>query len=299
MKDKSEQDSCLVGCASHTSEGLPQSESLDPESFSYFLVRRNFSDQDNDAESTSRQVSNAQDKQHSPSHRRHHSRGYSSAKSPKSPNTRKSGDSQNGKKKEGGSMDSSQSASSRYKNITDWNAGVSFTTPSSFGHSQRNLVDPPRAPKSGYEWVWFPEGYWAEREIRGFMPTPSVTKHNWWNRSSGQKSQMSRKSQKSQSTRKSTNGGKDENNDKAPPSFNLPQIKIGSVSLKSTIKTSRSTSQHTSENDIRRSGNFLGFNFSKPGQEDDRSAQQREGLYDRTKRTIEARFRKRVRAWSI
>lgn len=29
-------------------------------------------------------------------------------------------------------------------------------------------TDPPRQPKPGYEWVWFPEGYWAEREIVGF-----------------------------------------------------------------------------------------------------------------------------------
>lgn len=27
------------------------------------------------------------------------------------------------------------------------------------------LVDPPRPPKKGHEWVWYPDGYWAEREI--------------------------------------------------------------------------------------------------------------------------------------
>jgi len=27
-------------------------------------------------------------------------------------------------------------------------------------------LDPPRPAKEGYEWVWFPEGYWAEREFR-------------------------------------------------------------------------------------------------------------------------------------
>lgn len=27
------------------------------------------------------------------------------------------------------------------------------------------LVDPPRPPKYGFEWVWFPGSYWAEREI--------------------------------------------------------------------------------------------------------------------------------------
>ncbi|KAI0597849.1 hypothetical protein F4775DRAFT_602031 [Biscogniauxia sp. FL1348] len=31
-------------------------------------------------------------------------------------------------------------------------------TPSSY-------VDPPRPPKAGCEWVWFPGGYWAEREV--------------------------------------------------------------------------------------------------------------------------------------
>lgn len=27
-------------------------------------------------------------------------------------------------------------------------------------------TDPPRPAKEGYEWVWFPEGYWAEREYQ-------------------------------------------------------------------------------------------------------------------------------------
>jgi hypothetical protein len=28
------------------------------------------------------------------------------------------------------------------------------------------VSDPPRPARLGYEWVWFPEGYWAEREFR-------------------------------------------------------------------------------------------------------------------------------------
>lgn len=35
-------------------------------------------------------------------------------------------------------------------------------------HYQSIAADPPRQPKDGHEWVWFPEGYWAEREIVGF-----------------------------------------------------------------------------------------------------------------------------------
>jgi len=27
------------------------------------------------------------------------------------------------------------------------------------------FTDPPRQPREGYEWVWFPDGFWAEREV--------------------------------------------------------------------------------------------------------------------------------------
>jgi hypothetical protein len=37
------------------------------------------------------------------------------------------------------------------------------SNPSSSGHS----FDPPRPPRPGFEWVWFPEGYWAERPVLG------------------------------------------------------------------------------------------------------------------------------------
>lgn len=33
-------------------------------------------------------------------------------------------------------------------------------------------ADPPRPPMLGYEWVWFPAGYWAEREV---IPRPAKT----------------------------------------------------------------------------------------------------------------------------
>lgn len=32
------------------------------------------------------------------------------------------------------------------------------------GLAQR-IMDPPRAAKDGFEWVWYPEGYWAERQM--------------------------------------------------------------------------------------------------------------------------------------
>jgi len=35
---------------------------------------------------------------------------------------------------------------------------------------------PPRSSRPGYEWVWFPEGYWAEREIVGYIKNENTSK---------------------------------------------------------------------------------------------------------------------------
>ena len=51
-------------------------------------------------------------------------------------------------------------------------------------------LDPPRPPKEGYEWVWYPEGYWAEREFRPIEfaatssnRTPEIKVWKWRKRS--------------------------------------------------------------------------------------------------------------------
>ncbi|KAI1142384.1 hypothetical protein F5Y05DRAFT_224649 [Hypoxylon sp. FL0543] len=47
-------------------------------------------------------------------------------------------------------------------------------------------IDPPRPAREGHEWVWFPAGYWAEREI---VESPSkVMKHFKWRKRSGKSS---------------------------------------------------------------------------------------------------------------
>lgn len=48
-------------------------------------------------------------------------------------------------------------------------------------------LDPPRPPKEGFEWVWFPEGYWAEREIvlKTFRKSSSGKRWRWTNKSGG------------------------------------------------------------------------------------------------------------------
>ncbi|TVY83590.1 Cell division control protein [Lachnellula suecica] len=54
-------------------------------------------------------------------------------------------------------------------NVRDWNDKRWSDPASTPGRSyDGHPLDPPRPAKDGMEWVWFPEGYWAEREIRDF-----------------------------------------------------------------------------------------------------------------------------------
>ncbi|RYP49098.1 hypothetical protein DL768_005095 [Monosporascus sp. mg162] len=41
------------------------------------------------------------------------------------------------------------------------------------------VYDPPRSPREGYEWVWFPAGYWAEREIVEGPPARKAESNAW------------------------------------------------------------------------------------------------------------------------
>lgn len=82
---------------------------------------------------------------------------------------------------------SSPPAAGRQLNVTDWNdrrrsdfSGPNFYAPSS---SQGHAADPPRPPKEGMEWVWFPEGYWAEREHFESPRRKGELPRKWFNRS--------------------------------------------------------------------------------------------------------------------
>lgn len=47
----------------------------------------------------------------------------------------------------------------------------------SSAYPKQGGIDPPRDARSGYEWVWFPEGYWAERPVVEIsFPTDSKEK---------------------------------------------------------------------------------------------------------------------------
>jgi parafibromin len=81
---------------------------------------------------------------------------------------------------------SSVSQTSKHRpNVSDWNEKVVRESMSTNESQNSYAADPPRPPKHGFEWVWFPQGYWAEREILGHTPKNRKSHHWWFSRSSG------------------------------------------------------------------------------------------------------------------
>ncbi|KAI1735718.1 hypothetical protein F4680DRAFT_452604 [Xylaria scruposa] len=56
------------------------------------------------------------------------------------------------------------------------------------------VIDPPRPAKEGCEWVWYPAGYWAEREIVELPPKESIKVFKWRKRSRKSGSESSKHS---------------------------------------------------------------------------------------------------------
>jgi parafibromin len=81
---------------------------------------------------------------------------------------------------------SSVSQTSKHRlNVSDWNEKVVRESRSTNESQKSYAADPPRPPKHGFEWVWFPQGYWAEREILEHTPKNRKSPHWWFSRSSG------------------------------------------------------------------------------------------------------------------
>ncbi|KAG4030121.1 hypothetical protein MFRU_013g01450 [Monilinia fructicola] len=53
---------------------------------------------------------------------------------------------------------------------SDWNVTRSYDARPVI---PRQSIDPPRPAREGYEWVWFPAGYWAEREVPAILSPQS------------------------------------------------------------------------------------------------------------------------------
>lgn len=119
------------------------------------------------------------------------------------------------------SMGSYASGTSKAKYIADWNEQATLMSSSWTADKPetRYPVDPPRPPKQDYEWVWFPEGYWAERPIIILNPShaPQPTsdtslrppaRQKWWSRTPSP-ARTSNKTTVSSTTRKPSSTGDD------------------------------------------------------------------------------------------
>jgi len=65
--------------------------------------------------------------------------------------------------------------------VSDWNEKVIWETRQA---TQAQQTHPPRSAREGYEWVWFPEGYWAEREQLTLPHKTRKRRPRWFDRSS-------------------------------------------------------------------------------------------------------------------
>lgn len=64
----------------------------------------------------------------------------------------------------------------------------SYTTSLAGDADLQDGYDPPRPPRPGMEWVWFPEGYWAERELPPSSNYASASLLKWTRRNNNQSS---------------------------------------------------------------------------------------------------------------
>jgi hypothetical protein len=193
-----------------TLDGPPlQTDSLDPEIQTYFFVNRNNPPHDSNSACVSPRFSN--------------SRAQSYEGTPRlgtSGKSVKSGESKRSNRAKTGSLGSSP----------DWHlTGASYSPPSSSQGTNNNSVDPPRPPKAGFEWVWFPEGYWAERERHDISPSKEGSKPRWWRR-------------------KSKVVGQTDTN-RTHVNFEVPKIKIGSI----MSRRASSLCRRKSESDFQKS----------------------------------------------
>ena len=116
------------------------------------------------------------------------------------------------------SASSSLSLGSKFHpDVSDWNERVHQDTRRSLGDVPGRLsTDPPRPARRGFEWVWYPGGYWAERE-RPTSPVKPKKSRRWFVNSPDRKGNSSPSS--SSPAR-----------NKSPLGTDIPQITIGGTS---------------------------------------------------------------------
>lgn len=176
------------------------------------------------------------------------------------------------------------SPASNNQRVLEWNdSNTRVASPSTFDSGRSHPADPPRPPREGLEWVWFPEGYWAEREIRVTPAAQQEKRPKWWNIAVDRTSSSARKNETSEGSE-------------------FSRMRFGNLiprkgsSNKSTLHVSPGTSSRSprssvNDYDSRRNShppNIRSPSHNPPGE---RSPDEEPlGLYCRTKKTIKSRF---------
>lgn len=245
--------------------GSTGADTLDPDFANYFLVRQ----RSNESPSVSPKFATTR---------------------PKQPTSRKSGESERGRRGAIRSISGASSVSgfSKSRYIEEWNdKNVDANSPPGSWDEPRHPADPPRPAKLGMEWVWFPQGYWAERELRASSPQSSIPskqsgRQKWWNRTPEPKTPTSVPTDKTEGSAKSSSKT-------TPPKFEIPRIKIGSISRRnSSIDADR---RRSSSQKSLMSMQLGGFSFMKQRSNnrdsgDTPDGEAHLGLYCRTKKNI-------------
>lgn len=161
----------------------------------------------------------------------------------------------------------------RRGDVSDWNEKVqngSADILKKSGPPPSDFADPPRPAREGMEWVWFPEGYWAERERRELFLLPDKQKpfQKWFSRPPT-----------------------DDHVEEISPIV-VPQIKVGSAAT--------TTGKRSSMGSLRRESSLSKQSFTAGIQKVRRRHRlssstkgEKEGLYCKTKRTIESKIFRR------
>jgi parafibromin len=176
---------------------------------------------------------------------------------------------------------SSMSGPSKSQYISEWNEKNTdaVITPESWNLDFHRPADPPRPPKPGMEWVWFPQGYWAERVPPGIIQSKHSSRPKWWNRTPETKTPSPAMTERSPMKKSSI----------TTPKFEIPRTKINDISRKTSSVETGSGRRRSSSHKSVLSMQLGGFTFrkSKPTNRDNGDALDAPlGLYCRTKKNI-------------
>ncbi|KAF4637271.1 hypothetical protein G7Y89_g786 [Cudoniella acicularis] len=185
-----------------------------------------------------------------------------------------------------------ETPSQQYRNVTDWNEKRGSDSLQWTFNQGRHPADPPRPPRPGMEWVWFPEGYWAERERKELelFPRKEKSRKRWFNKSSNTSTNTNTNTPTPRRSVSKNLQATPQRLSRAskPP---IPQIKIGSIS--SYKWSSKASESRRNDNQSRDSISAPQSRKSPNERSSILYAGEKEGLYYKARKSIGSRFWKK------